>query len=63
MEVVDHSEIVVVAVKPNVVQTVLRQVSPIVTPDNLIVSVAAGVPLGVMEQVIMNIHFSFFLIF
>ncbi|KXJ25559.1 pyrroline-5-carboxylate reductase 3 [Exaiptasia diaphana] len=50
-EVVEQREIVVVAVKPNVVQTVLQQVSPIVTPENLIVSVAAGVPLGIMEKV------------
>ncbi|KXJ25531.1 Pyrroline-5-carboxylate reductase [Exaiptasia diaphana] len=49
-EVVEQREIVVVAVKPNVVQTVLQQVSPIVTPENLIVSVAAGVPLGIMEK-------------
>lgn len=51
LEVVENRQIVVVAVKPNVVRTVLQQVSPIVTPENLIVSVAAGVPLGIMEKV------------
>ena len=38
--------------KPNIVPAVLNQISPMISQDNLIVSLAAGVPLGVMEEVI-----------
>lgn len=50
-EVVDQRDIVVIAVKPNVVPTVLNEVAPIITPDSLIVSLAAGVTLDSMERV------------
>ncbi|KAK3753325.1 hypothetical protein QZH41_015274, partial [Actinostola sp. cb2023] len=50
LEVVEHREIIVVAVKPNIVPAVLNQISPMISQDNLIVSLAAGVPLGVMEE-------------
>jgi pyrroline-5-carboxylate reductase len=41
---VQRGEIIVLAVKPQVVREVLQDVSDIVTPDQLIVSIAAGIP-------------------
>ena len=45
------SKVVVVAVKPNVVPSVLREVSPVVTRDHLFVSIAAGVRIKSIEEV------------
>lgn len=50
-ETVQDSRVVVVAVKPNVVSTVLREVSPVVTKDHLFVSIAAGVKIRSIEEV------------
>ena len=48
---VEKSKVVVVAVKPNVVPVVLREVSSCVTRDHLVVSIAAGVKLESIERV------------
>ena len=50
-EVVESSEIVVIAVKPHLVQTVLDEVSPSVTRKHLFVSVAAGISIADMQTV------------
>jgi pyrroline-5-carboxylate reductase len=50
-ETVQDSKIVVVAVKPHVVSSVLKEVSPVVTKEHLIVSIAAGVKIRSIEQV------------
>ena len=50
-EVVAASEIVIIAVKPHIVETVLREVSPDVTSKHLFVSVAAGITIAEMEEV------------
>ena len=55
-EVVTASEIVIVAVKPHIVETVLREVSPAVTKKHLFVSVAAGITIAEMEEVGANKH-------
>ncbi len=44
-----HADVVLVAVKPDVVPAVLAEVAPVLRPGALVVSVAAGVPLRVYE--------------
>ncbi|CAN0511457.1 unnamed protein product, partial [Ectocarpus sp. 8 AP-2014] len=44
------SDVVVVAVKPDVVPAVLREIAPHLRKDALVVSIAAGIPLAVLEQ-------------
>jgi pyrroline-5-carboxylate reductase len=45
-----HGEVIIVAVKPQDVPEVLREIGPHAEPRHLVVSVAAGVPLEVLEQ-------------
>jgi len=42
--------VVVVAVKPRDVSRLLEEIGPIVTPDQVVVSLAAGVPVEVFER-------------
>ncbi|XP_068599771.1 pyrroline-5-carboxylate reductase 3 [Brachionichthys hirsutus] len=51
-EVVCGSDVVFVAVKPHLVPPVLREISPHVTGRHIIVSVAAGVTLATMEELL-----------
>ncbi|KAK2162170.1 hypothetical protein LSH36_102g02056 [Paralvinella palmiformis] len=51
-EVVKKNDIVYVAVKPPLVREVLREVSPVVNPSNLFVSIAAGITTKTMEEVL-----------
>ncbi|MBM4087791.1 MAG: pyrroline-5-carboxylate reductase [Planctomycetes bacterium] len=48
-DVVRQSDVVVLAVKPNVVAAVLGEVKDLVTAKHLVVSIAAGVPLKALE--------------
>ena len=50
VEAVRTAEVVVLAVKPQVVETVARQVAPALEAQTLVVSIAAGVPLGSVER-------------
>ncbi|XP_061681284.1 pyrroline-5-carboxylate reductase 3 isoform X4 [Syngnathoides biaculeatus] len=50
-EVVCHSDVIFVAVKPHIVPTVLSEISQHVTNRHTIVSVAAGVTLATLEEV------------
>ena len=50
-EVVEKSDLIVLAVKPNVVQPVLQEVAETVSKEKLLVSIAAGIPLKSIEQV------------
>ena len=52
LEVVQNNEVVIVAVKPYIVNKVLREVAPVVHKNSLIVSVAAGITLKSMENVV-----------
>lgn len=60
-EVVANSDLVVIAVKPNVVNRVLQEIAPVVRPQRqLFVSIAAGVTIRAIEQVSLihvNEHF------
>lgn len=49
-EVVYKSKVVVIAVKPNVVTKILKEVKEHVSKDKIVVSIAAGVPLSTFEQ-------------
>ena len=49
-EVVSRSDIIVIGVKPNQVDGVLEEINPLITPDKLIVSIAAGVTTGFLES-------------
>jgi len=50
-ETVRNSQVVFLAVKPHIVPTVLKEVTADVTPDHLLISVAAGTTLKTMEEV------------
>lgn len=50
-EVIKHSEIVILAVKPPLVETVLRDIQQNVTHKHLMISIAAGITLQTIEQV------------
>lgn len=46
------SEIIFIAVKPNQVEAVLEEIKEYITPDKLVVSVAAGVTIGFIRNII-----------
>ncbi|KAH9405528.1 hypothetical protein TYRP_001382 [Tyrophagus putrescentiae] len=48
--VVKHSEILILAVKPPLVESVLAEIKPLVTPKHLMISIAAGITLQTMER-------------
>ena len=50
-EVVSRSQLIVLSVKPNVVRPVLQEVASVISKDNLIVSIAAGIKLATIEEV------------
>lgn len=47
---VRFADVVILAVKPAVVKPVLEEIAPLITTEHLIVSVAAGVSLSVLEE-------------
>jgi pyrroline-5-carboxylate reductase len=50
--VLGNSDVVFIAVKPGIVRGVLKDVADRVTPEHLIVSIAAGVPISAMETIL-----------
>ncbi len=50
IEVVRSSDIIVLAVKPNHVGPVLEELKPYLSSDHLLISIAAGVKIDVMER-------------
>ncbi|XP_017579236.1 pyrroline-5-carboxylate reductase 3 isoform X1 [Pygocentrus nattereri] len=51
-EVVDHSRLVFLAVKPHLIRTVLNGISEHVTRQHIIISVAAGITLATLEELL-----------
>lgn len=52
MEVVSGADVVILAVKPDVIPAVLKEIDQHLTKDSLVVSIAAGVPLAVLEALV-----------
>ncbi|XP_037080667.1 pyrroline-5-carboxylate reductase 2-like isoform X2 [Pollicipes pollicipes] len=52
LEVVEQSDVVVIATKPPVVPKVLQEVNPAVRPHNLMMSIALGIPIRNLEQML-----------
>src|SRR5882724_2903996 len=50
LEAVKGADIIVIAVKPQVVEEVVREISAEITPKQMIVSVAASVPTSMIEN-------------
>jgi len=51
-EVVEKSEVVILAVKPPVVPKVLQEVAPLVNVKKLMISIALGIPVAYLEQML-----------
>ena len=51
-DVVNKSQLIVLAVKPNIVRPVLQEVSSKVSREKIVVSIAAGIPISTIEQVL-----------
>lgn len=52
VEGVKWADVVVLCVKPQILHRVLAEVAPAVTPDTTVVSIAAGVPTGLIESLL-----------
>ena len=50
-QVVSGADVVILAVKPDIIPAVLKEIDQHLTKDSLVISIAAGVPLAVLEQV------------
>lgn len=48
--IVENSDIIVMAVKPNMVRRILTDIYPSITKDHLVISVAAGISIDTMQQ-------------
>ncbi|XP_046459276.1 pyrroline-5-carboxylate reductase 2-like isoform X2 [Daphnia pulex] len=53
-QVVEQAEVVIVATKPPLVPKVLTEINPVVNSNNLIISIAMGIPLINLEQVLVR---------
>lgn len=49
-ELVAQSDLVILAIKPQVINSVLSEIGPAVTPKHVIISIAAGIPLQYLED-------------
>jgi pyrroline-5-carboxylate reductase len=47
---VQRSEVVIIAVKPNQVEEILKEIAPFITLKHLVVSVAAGIRISTLEK-------------
>lgn len=56
-EVIEQSEVALIAVKPYIVSQVLKDIKPKLTLDKLLLSVAMGVKISTIEKVIFFFYF------
>ena len=49
-DVVRHSDVVILAVKPQVMAAVTAEIGPMLSSDQLVISIAAGISLATLEQ-------------
>ncbi len=49
-EVTANSDVIILAVKPNIMGTILEELKSDITSEHLVVSIAAGIPLNFMES-------------
>jgi pyrroline-5-carboxylate reductase len=47
---VQASQVIVLAVKPQTIPTVLKTIAPVIQNDKLVISIAAGIPLQTLQQ-------------
>nr|XP_056710728.1 pyrroline-5-carboxylate reductase 3 [Euleptes europaea] len=52
LEVLKNSTVVFLATKPHIIPMVLREIAPAVTQDHIVISMAAGVTLGTLEELL-----------
>ncbi len=50
------SDIVFIATKPNLVRNILEEIKDEITPDKLVVSIAAGVSINTIESILPNVR-------
>ncbi len=48
-EVITNYDVIILAIKPNVMETILEELKSDITSEHLVVSIAAGIPLNFME--------------
>ncbi len=51
-KVISDADIIILAIKPNVMGNILEELKSDITPNHLIVSIAAGIPLSFMESIL-----------
>ena len=63
IELVERCDLVVMAVKPHLVSDILQEISDFFTNEKMFVSIAAGVPLEILETVSPIIQIPLFTVF
>jgi pyrroline-5-carboxylate reductase len=51
-KITSESDIIILAVKPNIIGSILKELKNDITPKHLVVSIAAGIPLDFIESVL-----------
>jgi pyrroline-5-carboxylate reductase len=49
-ELARECRLILLAVKPQVLPVILRELEPVITPDHLLISIAAGISLAILEE-------------
>ncbi|EDV23280.1 uncharacterized protein TRIADDRAFT_27568 [Trichoplax adhaerens] len=53
-DIVRKNDVIIVAVKPNILSQVLKEIAPVIRSENLIISVAAGIRIPAIEDPLPN---------
>lgn len=49
-QAVAHSQVIIVGVKPQIIEVAAQEIADHITQDHLVISVAAGIPVGLLEK-------------